>query len=67
MMDNSTPMQSSGESMQDQIYQFLSRTSPFSELPENELMRVASEISVSKVDDKPYQYVASKRESQTHH
>ena len=32
--------------MKDQIYQFLSRTSPFSKLPENELKRVAGEMSV---------------------
>jgi CBS domain-containing protein len=32
--------------MKDQIYQFLSHTPPFSELPENELLRVAGEMSV---------------------
>ena len=32
--------------MKDQIYQFLSQTPPFSELPENELLRVAAEMSV---------------------
>ncbi|MGD9290418.1 MAG: DUF294 nucleotidyltransferase-like domain-containing protein [Desulfobacterales bacterium] len=32
--------------MKEQIYQFLSQTSPFSKLPENELIRVAGEISV---------------------
>ena len=32
--------------MKDQIYQFLSHTPPFSELPENELLWVAGEISV---------------------
>jgi len=32
--------------MQDQIYQFLSHLAPFSELPEDELSRVAGEISV---------------------
>jgi CBS domain-containing protein len=32
--------------MKDQIYQFLSHTPPFSELPENELSRVAGEMSV---------------------
>ena len=31
--------------MKDQIYQFLSHTPPFSELPENELLRVAGEMS----------------------
>jgi CBS domain-containing protein len=32
--------------MKDQIYQFLSHTPPFSELPENELLRVAAEMSI---------------------
>jgi CBS domain-containing protein len=32
--------------MEDQIYQFLSQTSPFSRLSENELIRMATEISV---------------------
>ena len=32
--------------MKDQIYQFMSQTPPFSELPENELLRVAAEMSV---------------------
>ena len=31
--------------MKDRIYQFMSQTPPFSELPENELLRVAAEMS----------------------